>query len=145
MNKNNALRGLLVLAGLSLSSLVLAHGDVTPQAVDTKGLEPLGKEWRDTNPYRKPYAKHDLAVEIGASAYNQNCARCHGLEAKSGGIAPDLRLLETGAEGDEWFKERVINGAVRDGAVYMPKMADFISQEGLWAIRSYLESVHVDE
>ncbi|HHZ8772410.1 TPA: cytochrome c-550 PedF [Pseudomonas aeruginosa] len=145
MNKNNALRGLLVLAGLSLSSLALVHGDVTPQAVDTKGLEPLGKEWRDTNPYRKPYAKHDLAVEIGASAYNQNCARCHGLEAKSGGIAPDLRLLETGAEGDEWFKERVINGAVRDGAVYMPKMADFISQEGLWAIRSYLESVHVDE
>lgn len=145
MNKNNALCGLLVLAGLSLSSLALAHGDVTPQAVDTKGLEPLGKEWRDTNPYRKPYAKHDLAVEIGASAYNQNCARCHGLEAKSGGIAPDLRLLETGAEGDEWFKERVINGAVRDGAVYMPKMADFISQEGLWAIRSYLESVHVDE
>ncbi|WP_070340033.1 cytochrome c-550 PedF [Pseudomonas aeruginosa] len=145
MNKNNALRGLLVLVGLSLSSLALAHGDVTPQAVDTKGLEPLGKEWRDTNPYRKPYAKHDLAVEIGASAYNQNCARCHGLEAKSGGIAPDLRLLETGAEGDEWFKERVINGAVRDGAVYMPKMADFISQEGLWAIRSYLESVHVDE
>ncbi|HBO3458787.1 TPA: cytochrome c-550 PedF [Pseudomonas aeruginosa] len=145
MNKNNALRGLLVLAGLSLSSLALAHGDVTPQAVDTKGLEPLGKEWRDTNPYRKPYAKHDLAVEIGASAYNQNCARCHGLEAKSGGIAPDLRLLETGAEGDEWFKERVINGAVRDGAVYMPKMADFISQEGLWAIRSYLESLHVDE
>lgn len=145
MNKNNALRGLLVLAGLSLSSLALAHGDVTPQAVDTKGLKPLGKEWRDTNPYRKPYAKHDLAVEIGASAYNQNCARCHGLEAKSGGIAPDLRLLETGAEGDEWFKERVINGAVRDGAVYMPKMADFISQEGLWAIRSYLESVHVDE
>ncbi|HHK0229734.1 TPA: cytochrome c-550 PedF [Pseudomonas aeruginosa] len=145
MNKNNVLRGLLVLAGLSLSSLALAHGDVTPQAVDTKGLEPLGKEWRDTNPYRKPYAKHDLAVEIGASAYNQNCARCHGLEAKSGGIAPDLCLLETGAEGDEWFKERVINGAVRDGAVYMPKMADFISQEGLWAIRSYLESVHVDE
>ena len=145
MNKNNVLRGLLVLAGLSLSSLALAHGDVTPQAVDTKGLEPLGKEWRDTNPYRKPYAKHDLAVEIGASAYNQNCARCHGLEATSGGIAPDLRLLETGAEGDEWFKERVINGAVRDGAVYMPKMADFISQEGLWAIRSYLESVHVDE
>ncbi|MCS9380784.1 cytochrome c-550 PedF [Pseudomonas aeruginosa] len=145
MNKNNVLRGLLVLAGLSLSSLALAHGDVTPQAVDPTGLEPLGKEWRDTNPYRKPYAKHDLAVEIGASAYNQNCARCHGLEAKSGGIAPDLRLLETGAEGDEWFKERVINGAVRDGAVYMPKMADFISQEGLWAIRSYLESVHVDE
>ncbi len=31
MNKNNVLRGLLVLAGLSLSSLALAHGDVTPR------------------------------------------------------------------------------------------------------------------
>ena len=145
MNNKNAFRGLVLLASLSAAGLALAHGDVTPQAVNTEGLEPLGKEWRDTNPYRAPYAKNAQAVEIGASAYNQNCARCHGLEAKSGGIAPDLRMLDVGAEGDEWFKERVINGAVRDGAVYMPKMADFISQEGLWAIRTYLDSVHVDE
>lgn len=145
MNNKNSFRSLMLLAGLGVSALALAHGNVTPQAVDTKGLDPLGKEWRDTNPYREPYANHKLAVDIGASAYNQNCARCHGLEAKSGGIAPDLRKLELGAEGDEWFKERVINGAVRDGAVYMPKMADYISQEGLWAIRTYLESVHVDE
>lgn len=145
MNNKNSLRGLLLLAGLAVSALVFAHGDVTPQAVDTKGLDPLGKEWRDSNPYRAPYANNKLAVEIGASAYTQNCARCHGLEAISGGIAPDLRKLDPGTEGDEWFKERVINGAVRDGAVYMPKMADYISQEGLWAIRSYLESKHVDE
>lgn len=144
-NNKNTLRGLLLLAGMGLSGLALAHGDVVPQAVNTEGLEPLGKEWRETNPYRAPYEKNALAVEIGASAYNQNCARCHGLEAKSGGIAPDLRYLETDVSGDEWFKERVINGAVRDGAVYMPKMADFLSQEALWAIRSYLESVHVDE
>ncbi|MDH4652802.1 cytochrome c-550 PedF [Pseudomonas sp. BN606] len=145
MNKNSALRGLALLAGFTLSGIVLAHGDVVPQAVNTQGLEELGKEWREENPYRAPYANHHLAVEIGSSAYNQNCARCHGLEAKSGGIAPDLRYLETDASGDEWFKERVINGAVRDGAVYMPKMADFLSQEALWAIRTYLESVHVDE
>ncbi|WP_165680833.1 cytochrome c-550 PedF [Metapseudomonas otitidis] len=144
-NNKNTLRGLLLLAGMGLSGLALAHGDVVPQAVNTEGLEPLGKEWRETNPYRAPYEKNALAVEIGSSAYNQNCARCHGLEAKSGGIAPDLRYLETDASGDEWFKERVINGAVRDGAVYMPKMADFLSQEALWAIRAYLESVHVDE
>ncbi|OEC49693.1 MULTISPECIES: cytochrome c-550 PedF [Pseudomonas] len=144
-NNKNTLRSLLLLAGLGLSGLALAHGDVVPQAVNTEGLEPLGKEWRETNPYRAPYEKNALAVEIGSSAYNQNCARCHGLEAKSGGIAPDLRYLETDASGDEWFKERVINGAVRDGAVYMPKMADFLSQEALWAIRAYLESVHVDE
>ena len=61
-----------------------AHGDVTPQAVDTAGLPKLGDAWRAENPFRQNAA----AVKIGTSAYNQNCARCHGLEAISGGIAP---------------------------------------------------------
>jgi len=126
---------------LAMPFWVFAHGNVTPQNVNTEGLQPLGKEWREENPYRG----NAKAIEIGASAYNQNCAACHGLEAKSGGIAPDLRYLEPGATGDEWYKERVINGAVRDGRVFMPKMANFLDQEALWAIRSYLESVHVDE
>ena len=30
----------------------LTHGDVTPQAMETKGLLPLGEEWLSENPYR---------------------------------------------------------------------------------------------
>jgi cytochrome c-550 PedF len=67
-----------------------AHGDVTPQAVDTRTLPQLGKELKAENPYRG----HGEAIRVGASAYNQNCARCHGLEAISGGIAPDLRKMD---------------------------------------------------
>jgi cytochrome c-550 PedF len=134
---------LMLCAGLS--GMAWAHGDVTPQAVDVTGLEPLGEEWVDENPYREPYENHDLAVKIGASAYNQNCARCHGLEGISGGIAPDLRMLDAGIDGDEWYQYRVVNGAVRDGKVYMPKMADYLSQESLWAIRTWLETLPVDE
>jgi cytochrome c-550 PedF len=67
-----------------------AHGDVTPQAVDTSSLPKLGEGWLPENPFRK----NDAAVKVGTSAYNQNCARCHGLEAISGGIAPDLRKLD---------------------------------------------------
>jgi cytochrome c-550 PedF len=130
---------------LMLSTQLLAHGDVTPQAVDTAGLEPLGEEWLDANPYGTDHSDHAKAVEIGASAYNQNCARCHGLEGISGGIAPDLRMLETGIDGDEWYQYRVVNGAVRDGRVYMPKMADYLSQEALWAIRAWLETQHVEQ
>src|SRR5262245_40713438 len=76
----------LVLAGWTLA---LAHGDVTPQAVDTSELPKLGEDWRAENPFRN----NDVAIKIGTSAYTQNCARCHGLEAISGGIAPDLRNL----------------------------------------------------
>ena len=100
-----------LLSLLAASGLALAHGNVVPQAVATEGLEPLGAEWRTENPYRDS-KDHARALEIGSSAYNQNCAACHGLEAKSGGIAPDLRLLDVGVAGDEWFVERVRNGAV---------------------------------
>jgi len=129
-----------VLIALALSSVVFGHGDVKPQAVDTTGLDSLPEEIAAENPYRvlggEQYA---LAQEIGASGYNQNCARCHGLEAISGGIAPDLRMLEDGEFGDEWYMERVLNGYSQNGAYKMPPFESLLSQEAMWAIRSYIE------
>ncbi|WP_207285638.1 cytochrome c-550 PedF [Pseudomonas sp. FW300-N2A2] len=150
--KRNVLLVAGLLAGFISAGSVWAHGNVVPQAVETQGLTPIkdagvqldGDGWAAVNPYRAS-PEHDKAVEIGSSAYNQNCAACHGLEAKSGGIAPDLRMLDVGEAGDEWFVERVRHGAVRDGRVYMPKMADYLSQEALWAVRTYLDSVRVEE
>jgi len=117
---------------------VLAHGDVVPQAVDTTGLKNLGADWQQSNPYRKD----KTAIRIGDSAFNQNCARCHGLGAISGGIAPDLRYLPLGDEGDEVFMQRIRKGSVRDGRVYMPPFEGTLSQEAMWAIRAWLETVH---
>lgn len=115
---------------------VLAHGDMAPQPVDTTGLEPLGEEWRPTNPYRG----NERAIEIGARGYNSNCARCHGLDVKSGGMAPDLRQLESTDEGDAWFLMRIRGGARRDDRVKMPPFEGILSQEAMWAIRSYIET-----
>lgn len=133
------LGGLAIVAVASTASpLAFAHGDVTPQPVDTTGLEPLGEEWRKENPFRG----NETAIKIGASAYNQNCARCHGLEVISGGLAPDLRGLDEGAAGDEWYLERIRNGARKpDGATMMPGFEGIMSQEAMWAIRSYIETV----
>jgi len=115
---------------------VFAHGDVTPQAVDITGLEKIGEEPRGVNPYRN----NPEAVRIGTSAYNQNCARCHGLEAISGGIAPDLRKLDLDPDTDVYYLESVMKGKVRNGAVYMPPFKDILQQEAVWAIKSYLET-----
>lgn len=128
------LAALMVAGGITAA---LAHGDVTPQPVKTDGLPKLGAEWRKENPYRG----NKRAIEIGASAFNQNCARCHGIGAISGGIAPDLRYLPEGLEGDEWFLERIRHGAVRDGRVYMPHFEGILSQEAMWTIRSWLDTV----
>lgn len=124
---------------LCLPAGVMAHGDVQPQPVDTAGLDQLGEDWVEAN----PYSGNARAIEIGESAYNQNCARCHGLGGVSGGIAPDLRYLPSDEEGDEWYIYRARNGAIRNGVTYMPKFEGILSQEALWAIRAWLESKHV--
>ena len=127
----------LAFAGLAVpTGAVLAHGDVTPQAVDVSTLPKLGDDLKGVNPYRN----NGEALRIGTSAYNQNCARCHGLEAISGGIAPDLRKLDLDPDTDAYFLESVRGGKVRNGAVYMPPFKDILPQEAMWAIKTYLES-----
>lgn len=151
--RRHLVQRLAALAALTLlAAAAQAHGDVTPQAVDTHELPQLGDNWRPENPYRQE--GRDKAVRIGSSAFNQNCARCHGLEAISGGIAPDLRRLDNDCatqkdpkkkaacvkENDQYFSTTVRNGRTRNGAVYMPPFQGVLSQEAVWAIKSYLET-----
>ena len=138
--KFSVLRAISALALVLGTSSIFAHGDVTPQAVDTSSLPAVGTEWQTKN----PYLGNKEAIRIGSSAFNQNCARCHGLGAVSGGIAPDLRYLPEGQEGDEIFLNRIRHGATRDGRVYMPPFEGILSQEAMWTIRSWLETVRVD-
>jgi len=140
-------------ATLLASSVSFAHGNVTPQAVDTQSLPLLGEGWRDEN----PYSGRADAIKIGGSAFAENCARCHGLQAQSGGIAPDLRLLDRDCmdlkpdakkqacyiETDKYFLVSIRHGKVRNGAVYMPPFEGFFSQEAMWAVKSYLETLRV--
>lgn len=127
---------------ISLSATAaLAHGDVSPQAVNTDTLPEIGEEWLTENPYRdqgdEVWAE---AVRIGASGYNQNCARCHGLEVISGGLAPDLRFLEAEEYGDEWFMERFELGYTQNGITKMPAFGEVLGQKAGWAIRTYIET-----
>ena len=137
----------VLLASSSLAAM--AHGDVVPQSVDTAGLPELGKEWLATN----PYIGNKKAIEIGTSAFGQNYARCHGIDAISGGIAPDLRKLDNEcatlnqrkreacvADVDNYYLTTVRNGRTRNGAVYMPPFEGILNQEAMWAIKAYLVS-----
>ncbi len=147
------LKGLIVFAVLA-SSQVMAHGDVTPQAVDTRSLPQLGTKWLNKNPYTPQSPAHQEALRIGTSAYNQNCARCHGIDAISGGISPDLRKFDQDCMGmkdpakkqacfdemDEFYLASVRRGRVRDGRVYMPPFEGILTQEAMWAIKTYLDT-----
>jgi cytochrome c-550 PedF len=132
------------------ASVAMAHGDVTPQVVDVSTLKPLGDDMLETN----PYVGDKEAIRVGSSAYNQNCARCHGLEAVSGGISPDLRKMNTECDSfagkkakeqckveiDTYYRNSVLGGKVRGDRVYMPAFAGILSQEAIWAIKAYVET-----
>jgi cytochrome c-550 PedF len=147
------LGALLALALTCGSQQSFAHGDVVPQSVDTSTLPQLGPKWLDSNPFSTGPANKE-ALRIGTSAYNQNCARCHGLEAISGGISPDLRKLDNDCadmaddvkknacyqEINEYFVATVRRGRARDGRVYMPPFEGTLSQEAIWSIKTYLET-----
>jgi len=121
-------------------SVALSHGDVNPQPVETTGLAPLGEAWVKTNPYRG----NETAIKIGAAAFSAQCARCHGIGAVSGGLAPDLRSLPLGDEGDAAYLPPTRRGVYRNDRTMMPKYEGILSQEAMWAIRSWLETVHVE-
>ncbi len=133
------LKSLVVAAALLAgSAVVLAHGNVTPQPVDTGKLPELGQERRSENPFR---VDNDLgefnaeAIAVGQRAYTGNCQNCHGIEVVSGGLTPDLRELTEWD--DEFFIGRVTEGTDRG----MPSFARNLSQNAMWAIKTYIESV----
>jgi len=126
-----------------MGGMALAHGDAAPQPVETEDLPDVGEEWLIENPYRADKVGEEVwakAIEIGDSGYNQNCARCHGLGAVSGGLAPDVRYLEAEEYGDEWYVERFRHGYTQNGITKMPAFGELLGQKAAWAIRTYIET-----
>ncbi|HLO63555.1 MAG TPA: cytochrome c-550 PedF [Azonexus sp.] len=144
--------GLLVIA---VSLQALAHGDVTPHPIDTSGLPSLGQASVDANPYRG----NAKAIAIGGEGYMHNCAGCHGLNAVSGGVAPDLLALARDCvgmpaaqqqaaclkESDEYFRDITLHGKKNgEGRFTMPAYGSVFTDEAVWAVKSYLDARTVE-
>ena len=63
-----------------------------------------------------------------------------GIDGVSGGLAPDLRLMDPGAEGDEWYISRTLDGYAQNGVTKMPAYHGILNQEAMWAIRSWIDT-----
>ena len=123
-------------------------------AIETPPLPALENQAVETNPYRD---KADI-IAPGRAIFNQNCARCHGVDAVASGTgalpAPDLRRLGTYCrrltdekwrsrcrdDTDAYFLKSALKGKTIVGIEHMPAWEGVLSRESLWAIRTYLES-----
>ncbi len=72
----------------------------------------------------------------GEQMYNLVCSGCHGGNARSGGVLPDLRLLAEGKH--KIFKEIVIDGVLSGAG--MASFADVLTVEDAERIRQYIIS-----
>lgn len=142
-------RSLGLLACCLAFSAVAGEVAVAP-VVDQSGLPPLVAEVRG-NPYRA----NARAIEVGQSAFNQSCARCHGVDANPAGApAPDLRQLNRFcrrigeavvqaaclADNDAYFSKTVANGKTIVGVMHMPPWKNVLSPELVWAIQAFVEA-----
>lgn len=131
----------------SVAALEVAY----PPSVDYSALPALGKDWRETNPYRNV----PEALPIGRIAFNQSCARCHGADAATNAApAPDLRNLDKGcrriadaaikarcmADNDAFFAKSVRDGKIIVGVMHMPPWREVLPQELAWAIQAFIEA-----
>ena len=126
---------------LGASTFAIGHGNVTPQGVDTGTLPDLGSEPRTANPFREGGEYEEMrgqAIAVGESGYAGNCAACHGIQAMSGGMTPDLRELT------EWDDEYFINRVMK-GYGNMPSFKGTLDQNAMWAIKTYVESLPAPE
>jgi|GEM_PF-1539954 len=74
------------------------------------------------------------AIERGGLLYAQTCRLCHGAQAISGGMTPDLRYMTS--ETHKAFRDIVLYGArAKDG---MAPFADMLNEADSDAIHAYL-------
>lgn len=132
------------------ATLAVANEVAVAPTVSPDGLPPLGDTWLAANPYRG----NPTAITTGQLAYNQACARCHGVDASTNTApAPDLRNLnrfckrisdaELNAacmrDNDAYFAKSVRNGKIIVGVTHMPPWQGVLKQELAWAIQVFIE------
>jgi len=90
--------------------------------------------------FENPFAGPPDLIEEGRSLFNQYCSHCHGPNAVQGERPRDLRRLNIryGDKASTIFYETVSTGRLDVG---MPVWKGVLSDEGLWRIFTYLQTV----
>jgi quinohemoprotein ethanol dehydrogenase len=80
-------------------------------------------------------------IRQGEQLYVKTCAMCHGIEVRSGGSIPDLRLMTT--DGRAQFEGVVLGGILADRG--MAGFADVLDSEDVSQIKAYITQRAVED
>jgi quinohemoprotein ethanol dehydrogenase len=97
-----------------------------------KAQLPLPREQAFTIPASMKVSAATL--ERGQASYNSHCRICHGIDARSGGMMPDLRFMSAATHAE--FEAIVLQGA--RAARGMPPFAERLKPEDVTAIHAWV-------
>ncbi len=118
---------------LSLRANVKPEARVVTFRLDGKGVLPAPNRQAVALPPLRELTANEEQLKGGRMLFNGLCANCHGLNAVSGGVVPDLRYL-TPKKHDE-FLGIVAGARINRG---MPGFAEVLKLEDMETIRQYI-------
>ncbi len=118
---------------LSLSARVQPEARVVTYKLGATGKLPPAKQAPATLPPLQKVSATDDQIKTARTMFNGFCGSCHGLNAVSGGVYPDLRYLT--AKKHEQYKA-VLSGARLNRG--MPNFAEVLKPEDMELIRQYI-------
>lgn len=124
----------LLLGPLSVEAKVRPEARVLTYKLGGKATLPAPQRAPQTVPQPPAVTASADDVAAGRTLYNGFCGSCHGLNAISGGVLPDLRYLDARKHGQ--FKDIVLMGA--RAAKGMPPFAGTIAEADADRIHQYL-------
>jgi quinohemoprotein ethanol dehydrogenase len=105
-------------------------------SLDSKGALPPAEKWTATAFADPTFTPDPALAQRGAETYGRRCLQCRGIDAVSGGAAPDLRASAIPQSAEAFAS------VVRDGARLsngMPRF-DYLDNAQLNALRQYLRT-----
>lgn len=126
--KNTLLYGAIALILLLCSNNLLAHRWMAPKEAAQK---------------QNPISLNQASASSGKEIYTQNCAYCHGdnakgLSAESTGLQKDtpnlIQGLKNHTDGDFFWK-------IQNGRDAMPSFKEDLSENDIWHVINYIKSL----
>jgi len=119
---------------LSLRAGVKPNAQVLTYKLGGSARLPEAKyKWAGRKPEPPKLTATTAQIDQGRELFNASCSQCHGINAISGGVLPDLRTLS--AENHQRFLGIVYGGRIPDG---MPSFQGHLDLQQAEAVHQYL-------
>jgi len=119
---------------LSLRAGVKPNAQVLTYKLGGSARLPEAKyKWAGRKPEPPKLTGTTAQIDQGRELFNASCSQCHGINAISGGVLPDLRTLS--AENHQRFLGIVYGGRIPDG---MPSFQGHLDLQQAEAVHQYL-------